>query len=128
MILLLDTCAFLWLTNEPEKISSRAAAAIEDRGNDLLLSDTSIWEIVLKHRAGKLPLPGLPRVWIPSQMSAFRIGPLGIQAGAIYRSGELPPVHTDPFDRLLAAQALIGPFKFVTPDPPFRAYGVDCIW
>lgn len=61
-------------------------------------------------------------------MSAFQIGSLAIQSGALYRAGELPPVHADPFDRLLAAQALIGSLRLVSPDAPFRAYGVDCIW
>ncbi|MEA3207030.1 MAG: hypothetical protein QOE70_87 [Chthoniobacter sp.] len=70
----------------------------------------------------------LPTHALPGQISAFHIEVLAIAPEAVFRSGELPPVHGDPFDRLLAAQALIGPFKFLTPDPPFRAYGVDCIW
>jgi PIN domain nuclease of toxin-antitoxin system len=58
---LLDTCAFLWLAQQPDMISPRAAVAINDASNDLFLSDVSILEIVLKHSAGKLPLPGAPR-------------------------------------------------------------------
>ncbi len=128
MTLLLDTCAFLWLTNEPRKLSRVSTAAINDPENEIFLSDTSVWEMVLKHGVGKLPLPGAPREWIPRQMAAFHLTPLTIRPEAIYRAGELPPVHTDPFDRLLAAQALLGPFRFITPDPPFRSYGVDCVW
>lgn len=126
--ILLDTCAFLWLALEPRRLSRAAAAALDDGDNDLHLSDASVFEIVMKHRTGKLPLPSAPRSWLPSRIAFFKVQPIRIEAEAIYRSGELPPVHADPFDRLLAAQALIGPFQFVTPDPPFRAYGVDCIW
>ncbi|CAN5473720.1 type II toxin-antitoxin system VapC family toxin [soil metagenome] len=126
--ILLDTFAFLWLANEPEKLSARAAAAIDEDGSDLFFSETSIYEIVIKHRTGRLPLPNFPRVWIPTQIEAFQLETVTIQPDAIYRSGELPPVHNDPFDRLLAAQALIAPFKFITHDPLFRAYGVDTIW
>lgn len=61
--LLLDSCAFIWLAANPAKLSSTAALAIENRDSDLYLSDASVWEIVLKHAKGKLPLPELPRIW-----------------------------------------------------------------
>ena len=57
MRLLLDTGTFLWLTGQPAKLSAPAIAAINDPQNELFLSDTSVWEIVLKHTADKLPLP-----------------------------------------------------------------------
>lgn len=128
MKLLLDTCAFLWLAGKPSRISPAAAQAINDSGNHLYLSDASIWEIALKHFAGKLPLPEAPRTWIPRQVRFFQIRRTEIGQEAIFQSGELPPVHSDPFDRLLAAQALAEPFYFLSPDKPFRAYGVSCIW
>jgi PIN domain nuclease of toxin-antitoxin system len=65
MRLLLDTCAFLWLAGQPMKLSAPAVAAINNAQNTLFLSDVSVWEIVLKHAAGKLPLPEPPRVWLP---------------------------------------------------------------
>ena len=128
MRLLLDTCTFLWLAAEPSKISAPAAAALNDPANSLHLSDVSVWEIVLKHAAGKLPLPQKPRVWIPNRAAFFQLQRVPIEHEALFRSGELPPVHNDPFDRLLAAQALAEPFQFISPDAPFRAYGVTCIW
>jgi PIN domain nuclease of toxin-antitoxin system len=58
---LLDTCAFLWLAGQPSKLSPAAVAAIDDPSNEVFLSDATVWEIVLKYGAGKLPLPGPPR-------------------------------------------------------------------
>lgn len=128
MRLLLDTCTFLWLAGQPARLSGPAAAAINDPGNELFLSDASIWEIVLKHAAGKLPLPGSPRTWIPQQTAFFQLQPVRITPEALFKSGELPLGHPDPFDRLLAAQALVSAFRFLSPDPPFRAFGMDCLW
>ena len=128
MRLLLDTCAFLWLAGQPAKLSAPAVAAIDDPQNILFLSDTSIWEILLKHTAGKLPLPEAPRTWVPKQTAFFQLHPVRISLEALFKSGELPLVHADPFDRLLAAQALVDDFKFISPDLPFRAFTVDCLW
>ena len=128
MKLLLDTCAFLWLATEPARLSTTAADAIDDEANELFLSDVTLWEISLKHNVGKLPLPEPPRVWIPKQLSFFDLQPVAIDAEAIYRSGELPDAHRDPFDRLLAAQAMGGSFRFVTVDKVFESLGVDCLW
>jgi PIN domain nuclease of toxin-antitoxin system len=128
MNLLLDTCTFLWLSVQPDKLSRAAVEAIENPENVLFLSDTSVWEVVIKFGVGKLPLPESPRVWIPKQAAFFRLQNLPISTEAILRCGELPRVHNDPFDRLIAAQAVAGDFPLISPDPPFRAFSVKCIW
>ena len=128
MNLLLDTCSFLWLVGEPGRLSADATAALNNESNDLFLSDVTLWEIVLKHGAGKLPLPASPRKWIPEQIAFFNLQRLSIQPDAVFQSGELPAVHRDPFDRLLAAQAIVGAFQFVTSDKAFDALGVNRVW
>ncbi len=128
MKLLLDTCAFLWLATEPARLSTAAAEAMDDEANERFLSDVTLWEISLKYFAGKLPLPETPRDWIPKQTAFFDLQPLAIDTEAIFRSGELPAVHRDPFDRLLAAQAIGGSFRFVTVDKAFDDLGVDRLW
>ena len=128
MRLLLATCSFLWLAGQPTRLSSVATTALNDETNQLLLSDISVWEIVLKQQAGKLPLPEPPRVWIPKHVEFFQLDPLPVATDAIYKSGELPDVHRDPFDRLLAAQAIVDSLKLVTPDRPLRDLGADCLW
>ncbi len=125
---LLDTCAFLWLAQQPAMVSPRAAAAIDDAGNELFVSDVSIWEITLKHSAGRLPLPGAPRRWIPAKLSYHQLQSLRLDHAALYRSGELPRVHPDPFDRLLAAQAIEGGMTLLSPDAPLSLLGAARLW
>ncbi len=125
---LLDTCAFLWLAQQPAMVSPRAAAAIDDAGNELFVSDVSIWEITLKHSAGRLPLPGAPRRWIPAKLSYHQLQSLRLDHAALYRSGELPRVHPDPFDRLLAAQAIEAGMTLLSPDTPLSLLGAARVW
>jgi PIN domain nuclease of toxin-antitoxin system len=103
---LLDTCTFLWLAQQPSQISAAAAAAIDDPANDLGVSEASLLEVVLKHAAGRLPLPDAPRVWIPEKLEFHQLQLLSLTPEVIYRCGELPKAHADPFDRLLAAHAI----------------------
>lgn len=67
------------------------------------MSEVSIWEIVLRHRTGKLPLPDTRRRWVLAQAAFFQLAHLPIEQGVMYLSGELPGSHADPFDELLAA-------------------------
>jgi len=125
---LLDTCTFIWLALEPARLSATAVSMINDPGNDLFLSDVSVWEIVLKHAAGKLALPETPRLWVPSRRAFFRLQTLAVSEAALFRSGELPTIHADPFDRLLAAQAIEASLTIVTPDVPFERLGAQRAW
>lgn len=128
MNLLLDTCAFLWLALPQGKLSAAATALLNDPLNCLFLSDVSIWEISLKHATGKLPLPDAPRQWMPRRLAFFQIHTVALTHGAIYRSGELPRVHADPFDRLLAAQAMEAGMTLLSPDTPLSLLGASRVW
>lgn len=128
MKLLLDTCTFLWLAQQPDKISSAASDLIDEPDNDLLLSEVSVLEIVMKHSAGKLPLPDLPKKWIPAKLNYHQLVSLPLSAEIMYRSGELPRVHNDPFDRLLAAQAIEAGLTVVSPDKPISDLGASRVW
>jgi PIN domain nuclease of toxin-antitoxin system len=126
--LLLDTCAFIWLTSAPEFLGAKAAKALGEPSNDRALSLASIWEITLKHHSGKLPLPSPPEVWIEEQLRLQDIEVLPMQRVVIYRSGSLPPIHKDPFDRVIAAEALHRDLRLLSPDEPFAKYGCSVIW
>jgi PIN domain nuclease of toxin-antitoxin system len=126
--LLLDTCTFLWLAQQPVKISLPASDLIDDPDNDLFLSEVSVLEIVMKHSAGKLPLPDHPRNWIPSKLNYHQLVSLRIETEVVFRSGELPRVHSDPFDRSLAAQAIVGGLTLLSPDKPFSDLGASRVW
>ena len=128
MIVLLDTCTFIWLAMPQGKLSPLATRIIDDTTMTLVLSDVSIWEVSLKHSAGKLALPDAPREWVPRQAGFFQIEKLSLDENAIYRSGELPRIHPDPFDRLLAAQAIENGMTLLSPDTPLSSLGASRIW
>ncbi|WP_395744032.1 type II toxin-antitoxin system VapC family toxin [Prosthecobacter sp.] len=128
MNVLLDTCAFIWLAMPQGKLSTAAIQVINDPGNRLFLSDVSQWEITLKHSSGKLPLPAMPRDWVPLQLQFHQVERWPLDLDAIYRSGELPRVHLDPFDRLLAAQAMEAGMTLLSPDTPLSLLGASRLW
>ena len=128
MRLLLDTCVFLWLASEPSRLSSAATSALDDEQNELFLSDVSIWEITLKHKAGKLPLPDTPGRWVPDELQFHGIQSVPMISAAMFFAVELPGDHRDPFDRLIAAHAQLGGFQLVSPDDAFKTLGIDCLW
>lgn len=85
-------------------------------------------EITLKWSEGKIELPDPPRHWIESQIKARSLDCLVIGREDIYRSGELPHHHRDPFDRLLVAAAINANATILTPDDAVRAYPASCRW
>jgi PIN domain nuclease of toxin-antitoxin system len=125
---LLDTCTFLWLALEPGRISPAARQVLDDPGNVRRLSQASVLEIVLKYRAGKLPLPEPPESWIPSRRAFFQLEDLPLHENVIYRSGLLPDLHDDPFDRLIAAHAIESGSTVLSPDTPLSLLGAARIW
>ena len=128
MDILLDACAFLWMAMPQGKLSENATAHLNDRANTFFFSDVSIWEICLKHSIGKLPLPHEPRRWVPGQLAFHHVKSLPLDHSAIFRSGELPRVHLDPFDRLLAAQAIESGMTILSPATPLSLLGASRIW
>ena len=128
MKLLLDTCVFLGLATEPSRLSLVATNALDDEQNELFLSDVSIWEITLKHKAGKLPLPDSPRIWVPAELQFHGIQSVPIVSEAMFVASELLGDHRDPFDRLIAAHSRCGGFQLVSPDDAFKTLGIDCLW
>ncbi|MEO5712291.1 MAG: type II toxin-antitoxin system VapC family toxin [Luteolibacter sp.] len=128
MNVLLDTCCFLWLAFDKGKLSQVATGIINDESNDLFLSDVSLWEITLKNTAGKLPLPTPPSEWLTSRRRFFGATALPIHESAIFLTSGLPLVHSDPFDRLIAAQAIDNNLTILSPDQPLSLLGASRIW
>lgn len=127
MRLLLDTCTFLWLTGGGV-LSGPAAAAIRTPANDVLLSAISAWEIALKYHMGKLRLPESPERLIPARRASRGIASLEFDEASALQSLKLPPLHRDPFDRMIIAQAIAHGLAIVTPDPAVAQYPVRVIW
>ena len=128
MKLLLDTATLLWITTDATKLSSKARTAYIDPANEIYLSVASLWEIIVKNRLGKLPLPApIEKLIEPLKTSStFRILPLS--EGAVYRLKTLPDHHRDPFDRMLICQAIEDGLTILTPDSEFSKYPVTVLW
>jgi PIN domain nuclease of toxin-antitoxin system len=121
--LLLDSCTLIWLASEPEQLSAGATAAINDATARLHVSHASLWEITLKHGAGKLTLPDPPRAWWGEQVRRWGLIEMRLEAEALFQGSELPTHHKDPFDRVIIAG-----LQIVSPDGVFPAYGVPLVW
>lgn len=121
MKLLLDTHLLLWAAGSPEKLSTSARLSIEDPQNELFFSVASLWEIVIKRR--------LERSDFRVEASVLRRGLLdnGYQELAITSEhavsvDSLPPLHKDPFDRILVAQAIAEGITLLTADTLVAQY------
>jgi PIN domain nuclease of toxin-antitoxin system len=128
MELLLDTHVFLWWVDGVRALPKAARAAIADPANGCRLSLVSCWEMAIKSSLGKLKLPAPIERFVPEQLAANGFRLLDIDLADIARVATLPFHHRDPFDRLLAAQALDGGLAIVSADGVFRRYGVRRVW
>jgi PIN domain nuclease of toxin-antitoxin system len=126
--LLLDTCTFLWIVGGAQELSPRARGAFADPENEVFLSAASAWEIAVKNRLGKLPLPAPPEEFVPAQRTAHGIEPLPLDEESALLVAKLPDLHRDPFDRMLVAQALVCGLVVLSPDDPIRQYPVRPLW
>lgn len=124
MRLLLDTHVFLWYISADPRLPTPFQAAIRDSSNDVYLSVVSIWEAVVKHGLGKLPLPAPPADYLPRQRRAHGIAPLPLNEAAMKYLAGLPSLHRVPFDRMLIAQSLQYGLTIVTVDSEIAAYPV----
>jgi PIN domain nuclease of toxin-antitoxin system len=103
MRLLLDTHTFLWFVTRSDKLSPGWRDLIRDPANVVFLSVASVWETVIKHAAGKLPLDESPEEYLPSDRGRHGIFSLPFDEDTIRFLARLPSIHKDPFDRILIA-------------------------
>lgn len=127
MRLLLDTHALLWWVFADAKLSRRARAAI-DADNEVFVSAASAWEIATKHRIGRLPDARVVADDIRAVLVAEGFSELAISVGHAQRAGSLDGHHSDPFDRMLIAQAMLEDMTLVSNERAFDAYGVKRLW
>jgi PIN domain nuclease of toxin-antitoxin system len=126
--LLLDTCTFLWIVSGAPELSARARELFVDPDSDIYLSAVSLWEIALKHAAGRLPLPEAPAQFVPAQRRRHGIDALGLDEESALHLGRLPPLHRDPFDRMLVCQAIVHGLVILGPDPLISQYPIRTSW
>jgi PIN domain nuclease of toxin-antitoxin system len=122
MRLLLDTHIFLWFISGDTRLPARWRDSMRDPGNEVYLSVVSLWEAIIKHCLGKLPLPHPPETYLPTQRVQHQIASLSLDEASVGHLATLPAVHRDPFDRMLVCQALEHALTIVTVDPVLEAY------
>ena len=125
---LLDTSIWLWSVGSVDRINKLGRDLLEDGQQEFYLSAASSWEIGIKAASGKLSLPESPETYVPMRLAQQGIIPLPIlqqHALAVY---DLPKHHSDPFDRLLIAQAQTEEMVVLTADSVFRKYTVAIVW
>lgn len=126
---LLDTHVLIWSQDEPEKLPAGVAALLLDPANERILSVVSSWEIAIKMTIGKLTLSKPFRQWIETTVGELLLVELGISLNHLETLFALPASdHKDPFDRLLAAQALSEGVGIVSNDAKLDQFGVSRIW
>ena len=118
LTLLLDTHAVLWLLAGDARIEG-ARAAIEDACTPVLVSAVCVWEPAIKSALGRLRVPDD----LPERLEAFAFERLPVTDAHAWRVRTLPHIHNDPFDRLLAAQAICEVATIVSADAIFDALG-----
>jgi len=121
--LLLDTHVLLWSLSAPTELRADARDKLQDPDNVVLVSTVSAWEMEIKRALGKLRAPSD----LAEQVHRRRFTELPLHLRHVRALRDLPPLHRDPFDRMLVAQALADQLVLVTRDPQVRRYPVACV-
>ncbi len=121
MRLLLDTHLLLWSAGQPDRLSAEARSLLQDPANDLVFSVASLWEITIKRGLGRADFRVEPRV-LRRGLRDHGYIELAIAADHALAVDLLPPLHKDPFDRLLLAQAVMEGITLLTADPLVARY------
>ncbi|ELR98873.1 type II toxin-antitoxin system VapC family toxin [Gloeocapsa sp. PCC 73106] len=125
MNFLLDTHIFLWFINNDTQLPNNWRSLIEECSNEVYLSVVSLWEVILKYQLGKLTFPESPEVYLPKQRGRHLITNLDLDEKSVIQLIKLPPLHRDPFDRMLIAQAMEHRLILITVDSAIKAYLVE---
>lgn len=125
---LIDTHALLWWWNDDPRLSGTARELLADGERDVAVPSVCAWEIANKVRIGKLPemIDHIGRYDELVMRAGFR--PIDLRSDHAIRGGLLAGEHRDPFDRLIAGQALVERMIIITRDPAFAALGCETFW
>ena len=128
MTVLLDTHALLWSFISRSSLSRQAAAIMTDETIDIVVSTASAWEIATKVRIGKLPEAEALEQRFIEALDEVGYTLLSIEPEVALRAGRLTAHHGDPFDRMIAAQALALDIPVISKDSRLDLFGVRRIW
>lgn len=126
---LLDTHSLLWALTDPSRLGSLAHEALADRSSSLVVSAVTAWEIATKHRLGKLPQADALLGAYSRHLDRLGAERLPVSEEHALLAGRLDWAHRDPFDRMLAAQAILESLTLVTADEAFTSLpGITLLW
>jgi PIN domain nuclease of toxin-antitoxin system len=126
--ILVDTHTFLWDLDSDHRSSRLAKQLLKSDEHELFFSLVSLWEIAIKIKTGKLSAIGSSVAYIRDEMDAYGIALLPVRYEHVLALESLPVHHSDPFDRLLIAQALAESLPILTDDRTFSRYPVKVLW
>jgi len=119
---LLDTHLLLWAASEPQRLSAKARALLLDPSNQLVFSSASLWEITSKNGLERSDFNVDPRrLWRMLLVNGYR--EISVTSEHTVAVNDLPPLHRDPFDRILVAQARVEGLTLLTADKMVAKYG-----
>ena len=121
MKLLLDTHLLLWAAGQPKRLSAAARKRLLDPGNELLFSAASLWEIAIKRGLGREDFEVDPRL-LRRGLLDNGYAEITVRSEHAVAVDSQPPIHRDPFDRLLVAQATFEGVTLLTSDPIVARY------
>jgi PIN domain nuclease of toxin-antitoxin system len=128
MKVLVDTHTFLWALLHDHRLSAKAKQVLRSDEHELVFSLVSLWEIAIKMKKGKLNAIGSSVAYIRDEMNAYSMELLPLRYEHVLQLEALPAHHSDPFDRLLIAQAIHESLPILTHDEAFARYPVKVIW
>lgn len=121
MRLLLDTHVWLWWLGDDRRLGRPARQALGNPWNEVYVSAASAWEIAIKAALGKVRVG---KADLEGEIAANGFLEIEVRTRHALRAGGLGPIHEDPFDRMLVAQAQVENLTVVTADPVFERYGI----
>jgi PIN domain nuclease of toxin-antitoxin system len=128
MKVLVDTHTFIWALLQDHRLSPKSKQVLSSDDSELYFSLASLWEIAIKIKTGKLNAIGSSVSYVRDEMEAYGIQLLPIRYEHLLQLEMLPVHHSDPFDRLLVAQAITESLPILTHDDKFAAYSIRLIW
>jgi PIN domain nuclease of toxin-antitoxin system len=126
--LLLDTHVLIWIVEEPKRVPLSVAMLVKAATSSVFVSAASAWEIAIKAKRGKLKFDSTFLDDFEARLMALAIEPLQITVAHAVAGGRIEGASTDPFDRLIAAQAITEGLTVATLDPAIAALGAKVVW
>ncbi len=126
-LMLLDTCALLWLAQGGGQLSPDVLKRLAE-APFVYVSAISGFEVGIKHKKGKLDLPVSPSDWFDVIVKHHDLQVLSLDLEICIRSTQLPPIYSDPCDRMIIATAQIHQLVVVTADTVFKAYEIETLY